>query len=162
MNLPPPEIRLVLVQAHARIGDSNGADELEKVHQLLAAHGLTWSDWTEFFGLMTPPSAMPHKQRRRFLGLHASMGRASTAGQRKHARNVLIKLIAEHSLSWSKDLPAILAADWLEKNPISSPGKTPGPTVSMDGPDVNVFDLDRQIIERRVVLTPAQCTVATF
>jgi hypothetical protein len=32
----------------------------------------------------------------------------------------------------------------------------------MDGPDVNVFDLDRQIIERRVVLTPAQCTVATL
>jgi hypothetical protein len=90
-------------------------------------------------------------------------GTSSTDAQRKHARNALIKLLAQNSLTWSSDLPAILAADWLEAHPI--PGTTSGSTaspVNQDGPAVNVFDLGRRIIERRVVLTPAQSTVATL
>jgi hypothetical protein len=88
------------------------------------------------------------------------MGRASTDGQRKHARNTLIKRLAEYSLSWSNNLSAILAADWFEAHPTT--GTPSGSSVSPDVPDVNVFDLNRRIIERRVVLTKAQYTVAAL
>lgn len=90
MNLPLPEVCQALIESHARIGEAAGAEELDKAQQLLTTHGLQWSDWSEFFALtISSPSSLPNKQRLRFLGLHAAMGRASTDAQRKHARNAL-------------------------------------------------------------------------
>jgi hypothetical protein len=62
------------------------------------------------------------------------------------------------AITWSTDLPAILAADWIFRNPISASGPASQPS----GPEVDVFQLTRMVIEDRVVLSPAALVVATL
>ena len=158
MTIPPPDVCQRLIELHARLGLSDGA--LDQLLELLAAHGLGWNDWPEFFALAVTPSSMQHQARRRFVGLHALVGTATTKAQRAQARNALIKLCAEQSLSWASDLPSILAADWLEKNPLSKPSATVSP--APNDLEVNLFELNRIVLEDRVVLTSAELIVCTL
>ena len=156
MNLPPPEICQHLIALHAHLGQSDGADRLDDLLKLLAENALSWSDWPELFALHGLTSSQPERLRRWVRGVHELIGRASTPTERRKARDGLIKRLAQESLDWAKDLPGILGAEWLNKNPAtkSSAATSPPPAC-----DVNLFDLVKAVIEDRVVLSSAQGTV---
>jgi hypothetical protein len=125
----------------------------------LAENGLEWGDWPELFALLAMgTTSSQSKALRRVRGLHAAMGRASTLGQRQKARDALVKRLAEEDLSWEDDLPAIIAIEWRDSNPVY-PGSAPASAVDED---VNLLDVAVAVIEGRVVLSAAQCTVAAL
>jgi hypothetical protein len=144
MNLPSLEICQQIVELHGQIGSPKGEEKIEELIALLKVHGLGYTDlprfFDEYFALVNKaPSALPHKDRKKFCGLHAMMGTAGTTHERTRARNNLIKLLAEESLNWAVDLPAVLAAAprrrrrlcrWRIKGPRSTgegrSGQTPG------------------------------------
>jgi hypothetical protein len=137
MNLPAPEVLQRLIALHGDLGQSNGADCLDPLLQVLAGNGLSWSDFPELFALCAMSSSQPKRLRRRVGGLHELIGRASTPGERRKARDSLIRRLAEESLSWTRDLPGILASEWRDS-------------------------MMTAVIQSRVVLPEAQCTVAAL
>jgi hypothetical protein len=94
MNLPAPEILQRLIALHGDLGQSNGADCLDPLLQVLAGNGLSWSDFPELFALCAMSSSQPKRLRRRVGGLHELIGRASTPGERWKARDSLIRRLA--------------------------------------------------------------------
>ena len=104
-------------------------------------------------------SSQPNRLRRWVRGVHELIGRASTPNERRKARNGLIKRLAEESLDWVKDLPGILGAEWLVHNSASTSSAATSPPPQYD---VNLFDLVMRVIEERVVLSPAQCTLTAL
>ena len=156
MNLPAPEICQRLLALHRDLGQS--ADHLDPLLALLAANGLTWGDLPALFAQlgMEVTSPPPKALGRTVCSLHAAMGRASTLGQRQKARDALVKRLAEEGLSWQIDLPAIIAG-WLSRHPAD---QSPAAPVLEEG--VSLLDVVARVIERRVVLTKAQRTVAAL
>ena len=155
MNLPPPEICQQLIALHDHLGQSNGADYLDPLLKLLADNALSWSDWPELFALHGLTSSQPKRLRRWVRGVHELIGRASTPGERRKARDGLIKRLAEESLDWTNDLRGILGAEWRDNNPANArPASSPASVL-----DVNLLDLVTATIEDRVVLSSAQSTV---
>jgi hypothetical protein len=158
MNLAPNVCQRLLAQ-HGLLGSPNAKEGArDELLKLLGEHDLSWNDWPEFFAATTPiGAANPLPQSKicsRVCKLHALIGSPARDGW--SARNKLRKLLAKHSLTWSHYLPAILAAAWANNTPVS-----PNAAASVD-PEVNVFDLTRAVIEDRVVMTPAECTVSTL
>ena len=85
MNLPPPGICEHLFALHGHLGQSNGADYLDPLLQLLAENALSWSDWPELFALHGLSSSQPKRLRRWVRGVHELIGRASTLSERRKA-----------------------------------------------------------------------------
>ena len=85
------------------------------------------------------------------------MGRASTLGERRKARDGLIKRLAEESLDWINDLPGILGAEWLDNSSTNRPSAATAPAS-----EVNLLDLVVATIEDRVVTSCAKCTVTAL
>ena len=102
-------------------------------------------------------SSQPARLRRWVRGTHELVGRASTLNERRKARNSLIKRLAEEALHWTNNLPGMLAIEWRDSNRTNTSTATTGPSPSTD--NVNLFDLVKQVIEDRVVLSSAQATV---
>jgi hypothetical protein len=158
MNLAAPEMRQRLIALHCDLGQSNGADRLDPLLEVLAENGLSWSDWPELFALCGMSSSQPKRLRRWVRGVHELIGRASTPGERRKARNGLIRRLGEENLSWTIDLPGLLASEWRDSNPASAGP----PPASAANQDVNVFDVMTAVIQGRVVLSETQCTVAAL
>jgi hypothetical protein len=158
MNLPAPEILQRLIALHSDLGQSNGADCLDPLLRVLAENGFSWSDWPELFALYAMSSSQPKRLRRWVRGVHELIGRASMPGERRKARDGLIRRLGEENLSWANDLPGILANEWRDSNPAN-----PGPaSASASSEDVNVFDVMTAVIQSRVVLSETQRTVAAL
>lgn len=155
MKLPPPEVCQCMIALHANIGQSNGADYVDTLLKLLSENGLSWSDWPEIFALHGSTSCQSKRIRRWVRGVHELMGRASTLGERRKARNGLIKRLAEESLEWTIDLPGLLAAEWFDNNNLASRLNA----VSSSACGVNLFDLVSVTIDDHIVLSSAQCIV---
>jgi hypothetical protein len=161
MTPPPDEICQRLMQLHSDLGQSNGAESLDPLLKLLAEHGLSWSDFPELFHLRGgPSSAQPAKLCHTVAGIHALVGRASTRPQQLNCRNKLIKVLAERSLDWSRDLPAILAREWRDANPTAAHPTTP--STSDPAEHVSALDVEMRVISDRVVLTETECLVAAL
>ena len=158
MNLTAPEIRQRLIALHSDLGQSNGADCLDPLLAVLAENGLSWSDWPELFALYGMSSSQPKRLRRWVRGVHELIGRASTPGERRKARDGLIRRLGEENLSWTNDLPGILASEWRDSNP-ANPNPESAPAAN---DDVNVFDVMTTVIQSRVVLSETQYTVAAL
>jgi hypothetical protein len=158
MNLTAPEIRQRLIALHSDLGQSNGADCLDPLLAVLAENGLSWSDWPELFAVCGMSSSQPKRLRRWVRGVHELIGRASTPGERRKARDGLIRRLGEENLSWTNDLPGILASEWRDSNP-ANPNPESAPAAN---DDVNVFDVMTTVIQSRVVLSETQCTVAAL
>src|SRR6516162_5129501 len=155
MNLAAPEIPQRLIALHSDLGQSNGADCLDPLLAVLAENGLSWSDWPKLFALCGMSSSQPKRLRRWVRGVHELIGRASTPGERRKARDGLIKRLAEESLDWTNDLRGILGAEWRDNNRTNArPASSPASDL-----DVNLLDLVTATIEDRVVVSSAQCTV---
>ena len=132
MTLPPPEVCERIRALHVLLGFLDGKDEKRiELLQLLAALGLNWNSLPEFFAKMKVPTATPlpvvdsngwKKRFQKVCQLHASMGSSSKDGSVAHKK--LIEWLAKQPLTWSIDLPAILAADWTYRNPGSSSSAT--------------------------------------
>jgi hypothetical protein len=159
MNLPAPEIRQRLIALHSDLGQSNGADCLDPLLKVLAENGLSWSDWPELFALCGMSSSQPKPLRRWVRGVHELIGRASTPGEQRKARDGLIRRLGEENLSWTNDLPGILASEWRDSNP-ANPGPASASAVNEDS--INLLDVVVAVIAGRVVLSEAQCTVAAL
>jgi hypothetical protein len=158
MNLLALDIRQRLIALHSDLGQSNGADHLDPLLELLAENGLSWSDGPELFSLWGMSSFQSKRLRRWVRGVHELIGRASTPGERRKARDGLIRRLGEENLSWTNDLPGILATEWRDSNPANA-----GPTsASAPNEDVNVFDVLTAVIQGRVVLSEIQSTVAAL
>jgi hypothetical protein len=165
MTLPPPEICRRILALHESLGFQDGKDEKRaELLELLAEHGLSWNDLPELFVAMNAGTATPlpapgskswEKHCRRIRQLHAAMGSLDKDG--RSAQEKLVEQLGRQQLTWWSDLPAILAADWIHKNPISISAATS--QASADAPQVNVLDLAMAVIGDRVVITPAQCLV---
>ncbi len=162
MNLPPPEIFQHLIGLHARLGESDGADHLDALLKLLTDNGLSWSDWPELFDLQGLTSSQPERLRRRARGMHELVGRASTLNERRQARNGLIRLLAEESLHWTKDLPGMLAAEWRDKNPANRSSGAATSQASTDAPTINALSLLLALIEDHIAITPEQRIAAAL
>ena len=160
MNLLAPDILQRLIALHSDLGKSNGADCLDHLLELLAENGLSWSDWPELFAQCGMSSSQPERLGRWVRGVHELIGRASTPGERRKARDGIIRRLGEENLSWTNDLPGILASEWRDSNP-ASPGP-PSASASAAHEDVNVFDVMTAVIQSHVVLREAQCTVAAL
>jgi hypothetical protein len=158
MNVPSHEICQRLIKLHCDLGQSNGADCLDPLLNVLAQSGLSWSDLPELFFVCGMTSSQPKRLRRSVNGMHELVGRASTLGERRRARDKLIKRLADEGLNWTDDLPGLLAAEWRERNP-TNPGPSPA---SAANDDINPFDLMATVVEDRVVLSKAQCTVVAL
>jgi hypothetical protein len=158
MNLAAPEIPQRLIALHSDLGQSNGADCLDPLLAVLAENGLSWSDWPKLFALCGMSSSQPKRLRRWVRGVHELIGRASTPGERRKARDGLIRRLGEENLSWTNDLPGILASEWRDSNP---EGPDPG-SASAANEDVNLFDVMTAVIQSRVALSETQYTVAAL
>jgi hypothetical protein len=158
MNLPAPEIRQRLIALHSDLGQSNGADRLDPLLELLAENGLSWSDWPELFALCGISSSQPKRLCRWVRGVHELMGRASTPGERRKARDGLIRRLGEENLSWTNDLPGILASEWRDSNPANPSPASP----SAANDDVYVFDVVMAVIQSRVALSETLYAVASL
>src|SRR6516225_1126989 len=148
MNVPSHEICQRLIKLHCDLGQSNGADCLDPLLNVLAQNGLSWSDLPQLFFVCGMTSSQPKRLRRSVNGLHELIGRASTVGERRRARDKLIKRLAEEGLDWTIHLPGMLAAEWRDRNPANA-GQPPA---SAANEDVNVFDVMTAVIQSRVVL----------
>jgi hypothetical protein len=129
---------------------------------------MTWSSLPEFFAEMKVTTATPlpvvdsnswNKHFQKVCHLHASMGSSSKDGVVAHGK--LIEWLAKQQLTWSTDLPAILAADWIYRNPHSSSSATPSQS-SVNTKDFTALDFVLALIEDHVVMTPAQRIVAAL
>jgi hypothetical protein len=109
---------------------------------------------------MAPP---PPKIAKRMRGLHALIG-SLNAAEAASARAKLLKLLAEHSLSWN-DLPEVIAAadadDCMRARAKASSGSG-APNASDMAPVVNVFDLVLYLIERYISATASERVAATL
>lgn len=159
MNLPPDEACQRLAELHCLLGQS--ADHLDPLVEMLVGNSMSWSDWPEFFNRRkVPSSGQPQKLRRTVRAIHELIGRASTRPVQLSARNKLIKFLAERSLDWSRDLPAMLAREWCDANPMST-HSTPA-LASDPAEDVSALDVEMRVISDRVVLTETECLVAAL
>jgi hypothetical protein len=161
MDLPPSEICKELIALHARLGESDGADHLNALLKLLADNALSWSDWPELFALHGLTSSQSERLGRWVRGVHEMIGRASTPGERWKARDELIRRLAQESLDWAKDLPGILGAEWLKKNPASKSSATTSQAPT-DAPTVNALKLVLALIEDHMAITPEQRIAAAL
>jgi hypothetical protein len=69
----------------------------------------------------------------------------------KNAYNKLVKLLAQHGLTWWSDLPVILAAADAKTETATTTSQA-----QTDGPEVNVLDLVLRLIQDYAVITPAE------
>jgi hypothetical protein len=170
MNLPSPEVCQQLLAFHVLLGYSQPTDEARDGHRkelldLMAAHGLKWSDWPAFFEAQNivpsqplPPVDSPKWQKHceKARQLHSAMGSADKDAAVAHKK--LIAEVAKQKFIWSSDLPAILAAHWIHHNPTVVGTASAAPSA----PNIDVFVLTKAVIEDRVVLSPAALVVATL
>jgi len=91
MNVPSHELCQRLIKLHSDLGESNGADRLDPLLAVLAENGLSGSDWPELFALCRMSSSQPKRLRRWVRGVHELNGRASAPGERRKARDGLIR-----------------------------------------------------------------------
>jgi hypothetical protein len=163
MNLPAPEILQRLIALHSDLGQSNGADCLDTLFEVLAENGFSWSDWPELFALCAKSSSQPKGLRRWVRGVHELIGRASTPGERRRARDKLIRRLGVESLSWTNDLPGILASEWRDSNPgAANPASAPTSVPDENIEDPNVFDVMVKVTEDRVVARRTEIVVAVL
>ena len=98
MNAPSQELCQRLIKLHCDLGQSNGADCLDALLKALDEAGLSWSDLPELFALCGMTSSQPKGLRRRVRALHELVGRASTANERRRARDKIIRQLGvEHA-----------------------------------------------------------------
>jgi hypothetical protein len=159
MNLPSDEVCQRLTELHRLLGQS--ADHLDPLLELLAEHGMSWSDWPEFFNRRKAlPSGQPAKLRNTVRGIHELIGRASTRAQQLSARNKLIQFLGQRSLDWATDLPPVLAEEWCDPSPTAA---NPTSASASDlAEDVSALDVQIRVISDRVVLTKTECLVAAL
>jgi hypothetical protein len=133
MDSPSPEVCRELLSLHALLGYSQLPAEQREVFRtqlcdLLAKHGLKWSDWREFFAAqaIAPSQPLPPvddaktkspwaKRCQTICNLHARM--ASNDDEARAAYKKLWAEVAKQKFDWSSDLPAILVARWAYDNP---------------------------------------------
>ena len=166
MRLPSPEICQRILALHVLLGFSDGKDEKRiELLKLLSECGLGWNSLPEFFAdkkvntetrLPVVDSNSWKKRCQKVCQLHAAMGSSDRDGPVAHKK--LIEWLTKQPFTWSSDLPAILAADWIFRNPLSASGPASQPS----GPEVDVFQLTRIVIKDRVVLPPAALIVTTL
>jgi Protein of unknown function (DUF3631) len=164
MTLPPPEICRRILALHELLGFQDGKyDKRAELLELLAEHGLSWNDLPDFFVAMNAGTATPlpapgskswEKHCRRICQLHAAMGSPDKDG--RSAQEKLVERLGEQQITWWGDLPAILAADWVYKNPVSV-NAAAAPTA--DGPQVNVLELELALLEDYVTTTADNCMI---
>jgi hypothetical protein len=131
MDSPSPELCQELLARHLLLGVEQTEEQREasltQLLALLAAHGLKWSDWPEFFATqnIAPSQPLPpvdstkwKKHCEKVRQLHAAM--ASTDKDGSVAQKKLLVEVAKQKFSWSNDLPAILAAHWNHNKPASA------------------------------------------
>jgi hypothetical protein len=94
--------------------------------------------------------------------MHELVGRASTLNERRKARNALIKLLAEESLDWTKDLPGMLAAEWRDSNPTNRSGGATTSQTPSDAPTINPLKLVLALIEDHIAITPDERMAAAL
>jgi hypothetical protein len=94
--------------------------------------------------------------------MHELVGRASTLNERRQARNGLIRLLAEESLHWTKDLPGMLAAEWRNKNPANRSSGAATSQAPTDRPTINALKLVLALIEDHIAVTPEQRIAAAL
>jgi hypothetical protein len=162
MNLPTPEVCQELRALHLLLGSSQLPEEQrdafrQQLLELLAVHGLKWSDWPEFFATqnIVPSQPLPpvdsskwKKHCEKARQLHAAM--ASTDKDGSVAYKKLIAEVAKQKFIWSSDLPAILAAHWIHHNPTVA-GTAAAAPASSGPPEIDVFVLTKAVLEDRVV-----------
>jgi hypothetical protein len=160
MRLPPTEICRRVLALHELLGFPDGQDEKRaELLKLLAEHGLGWNDLPEFFAAMNASTGTPlpapgskswEKACRRICQLHAAMGSSDKDGC--SAREKLVQRLSKQQLTWWSDLPAILAADSIYKNPASV--NTAASQATTDGPNFTALDLVLALVEDYVVGAP--------
>jgi hypothetical protein len=158
MNLPPPEVCDRIRELHAQLCASDGEDRRVELLELLVANNLSKNDLPEFFaitGVCTEKPLPQEKIRERIAKFHSQISVSDTVWA--VAQRQLIRLLVKEDYSWTTDLPAILAADWIAKNRSSSATASPSAT-----PVVNVFALNRAVIEDRVVMSPEEVIVVAL
>jgi hypothetical protein len=174
MNLLQPEICQQIIALHVLLGSPNVTDEKRDERRrellgLLTDHGLKWTDWPEFFAsrnvqsaqsLPTVDSKSWKTRCQKICQLHAAMGSSERDGPVAYKK--LIKEIAKQQFSWSSDLPAILAADWVFKNPPASIGAARSQTSAHMPGDFTVLDLVLVLLEDYLVLSLAQRIVVAL
>jgi hypothetical protein len=82
------------------------------------------------------------------------MGSSDKDGLVGHKK--LIEWLAKQQFTWSSDLPTILAADWVFRNPPI------GNSTATSTPEVDVFLLTKAVLEDRIVVSPAARVVAAL
>jgi hypothetical protein len=171
MNPSLPEVCRQLLAFHVLLGSSiltdERRDELRReLANLLAAHGLKWTDWPEFFSRQNiqstqalPPvdSSKWKKHCQKICQLHAMMGSVDEDGSVAHKK--LLAEITKQKFSWPSDLPAILAAHWNFKNPPNFDSAAAAPS---DAPEIDVFKLTRAVVDDRIVMKPTASIVTTL
>jgi hypothetical protein len=164
MRLPSPEICQRILALHLLLGFADGKDEKRiELLELLSECGLGWNSLPEFFADMKVNTATPlpvvdsnswKKRCQKVCQLHAAMGSSDKDGLVAHRK--LIEWLAKQQFTWSSDLPAILAADWIFRNPPF------GNSTATSAPEVDVFGLTKAVLEDRIVLLPASLVAATL
>jgi hypothetical protein len=169
MNLPSPEVCQQLIALHVLLGSQLPDEQREtfrtQLLELLAAHGLKWSDWPEFFAAQNvspsqtlPPVDSPKWKRHclKICQFHASIGSSHKDAAAWYKK--LLAEIAKQKFAWSTDLPAILAAYWIHHNSTvagtASAASTP-PTGTSDDLKL-LLDLLRSFFEDYAVCSEAQ------
>ena len=165
MDLPSPEVCQQLLAFHVLLGYSQPTDEgrderRKELLNLLAEHGLKWSDWPAFFAAQNivpsqplPPVDSPKwKHCEKARQLHSAMGSADKDAAVAHKK--LIAEVAKQKFIWSSDLPAILAAHWIHHNPSATSTGSAAPTGMPD--DFSVLDFLRALFDDYSVLSEAQ------
>jgi hypothetical protein len=161
MNLPSPEVCNRIRELHGQLCASDGETRRVELLELLTANNLSQNDLPEFFavtGAGTSKQLPEEKIRQRIAKFHSQISASDKVWAL--ARRKLIGLLVEEGYSWTTDLPAIVAADWIAKNPSSSCCcATASPSAT---PVVNVFALNRAVVEDRVVMSPEEVIVVAL
>jgi len=158
MTLPPPEVCRRILALHELLGYPEGKDEKRvELLKLLEHHKLTWNGLPEFFAdlkvvtttvLPSPGSNTWQRHCQKICQLHGAMGSPDKDGAVAHKK--LIDQLAQKQFSWSSDLPAILSADWVYKNPTTVNAAA---AQTADGPQVNVLELELALLQDYVTTT---------
>ena len=162
MNMPPHKVCEQICALHAHFATLNA--QFEKFLKLLEANQLKGSDLPEFFyrlGVSTTKPLPQENTRKRIFRLHAQI--AATKHEWSIARKKLLRLLDNNNLSWAFDLPAILAAVWFENNPQNASTSAAAASATASAtPPVDVYELNKAVIEDRVVMSMAENIVSVL
>jgi hypothetical protein len=156
VNLPSPEICQHILALYVLLCDGNDERRLELL-QFLLDHGWNWNSLPELFAAMKLTTATPlpavdsgawRKRCEKLCHMHAAMGSSDNYGATAYK-----KFISERAKQQfnSIDIPAILAADWIHRNPPSTASQSAAST-----PDFTAFDFVLALVEDHLVMMPAQ------